>query len=287
MAQVILDTTALVDLSFWDREQADRVRGVLPGDAELHASSYAMFELARGFVRYLRLVHAKCRNFERLSDVVGFLGNLHMQPHYAGAVRGSVEVFLRTSERRIAATQQQELLLYRGFLRQCIRRGWRKAESYSASFNPIRCRTIGEPKENRFGRFDHELPLSDCGKRMNCGLRAYFAANRSDFENLRDNLAGSTKKDRETERRVQALRELYRNEKRDFDGKACYSCGDAIICHEVPAGAAIITSNGRHYAPIASTFGRTLLLYSAKFIVREKDESGAEAPSVGDEEDWT
>jgi hypothetical protein len=70
--------------------------------------------------------------------------------------------------------------------------------------------------------------------------------------------------DDETKRRIKSLRQLFRVPNTDFHKNDCYSCGDAIICHEAPGKFPIITLNQIHYACISAIFGKTLIPLRAR-----------------------
>ena len=81
-------------------------------------------------------------------------------------------------------------------------------------------------------------------------------------QSVRDDLRKSDPPDGETTRRIKALRELYRVDKRDFERNDCYSCGDAIIAHEAPMGAPIVTKNQEHFAVICKLFCKFWIYYT-------------------------
>lgn len=262
--RVSLDTTAVIDLCFWDQEQILKVRSALPpGEHDLWVSDYVLFELARGYLRYLILLHSKTMVLDRLSDVIRFQGNLHHQPYYAGAVRGAIEVFMRDAKERIGLDVQQEMLFFRARLSQSIKRGWKKANSFNKTpFNPVGCLKVSSPKLDDQGFYKQERP-NTCGNFSACGVKPYFAKNSKSFASLRSSLQSLPKADAETIRRIKALRILYRVPNRDFVPSDCYSCGDAIICHEALDGnSTLLSKNAKHMTPIASILGAKVITYS-------------------------
>jgi len=261
---VFLETSAAVDFCFWDDKVQAKIRAAFPQDPGTvpALSSYVLFELGRGFLHYLTLFHAKCHDLKSLSEVLAFMGRLYMQTYYRGAVNKSLEVYVRSVTERIGLNDAEEIVLLRAFLRSTIRRGWQKARaSTDAKFNPIGCRTIGDPHVDKDGIFVHELPLNQCGIPSNCGLKRYFSTWKSDFERIRDELAKDADPDAETQRRIKSLKELCRLSdfaNRHFSRDDCYNSGDAIICHEVPTGGSLVTKNGKHLVPIGAVLGRTV-----------------------------
>jgi len=152
---------------------------------------------------------------------------------------------------------------FHGYLRGTIRRNWKAAVgSMIALVNDVKCRADLEVPYVHDGLYRQELRKQDCGLVKNCGLKAYVARNQTDFVKLRDELRKSDAPDGETSRRIKALRELYRVEKRDFERNDCYSCGDAIIAHEAPRGAPVVTKNQEHFAVMCKLFGKTGIYYT-------------------------
>jgi len=264
MAKAILETSALINLCFWDNQEADKVRSCYVGKcSEVETSPYVLFELSRGFLRYLILFHAKCHDLKDISDVVGFIEKLFRSTYYRGAVIGSYKTFLRSVNARVGMNKEQELVLMRSWLQKNIRRGWKKAKALTAgASNHINCRSIPDPSTDSSGLYYHDLPTLECGKRDNCGLRTYFSGNRTMFQGLRTHLQSEGSPDAETVRRIKSLRQLYRKDNQDFNRQDCFNCADAIICSEAPVDSLIVTKNIKHIGPIADFLGKKWAAFS-------------------------
>ncbi len=253
----LLETSAVIDLCFWDEKTASKVKSALEATgANGVVTPYVLFELARSLLHYLILFHAKCRDLDTLSDVIAFAERLFMKKYYQGAVLKALEVFVASADKNFQLNGEQQMSALRAFLRLNIRRGWQSARRMNdEGLNSILCRDLPDPVYTKDGAYSHDLPKSDCGRRDNCGLRPYFALNKSHFEAVRNGLRQLAKRDTETEARIKSLRLLYKVDNRDFIADDCYRCGDAIICHEAIGLKALITKNIRHIGPIGQILG--------------------------------
>ena len=260
LSKVHLDTSALVDLCFWDRESEQKVLNVIPANHEIVVTRYVVFELARGFLRNLILVHNKSYDLPRMSDLWGFVGRLQRQPHYQGTVIGALQIYRRSVMTTLRVTDQQDLLLFRADLKLRIRRGWRRSNKYNPSaINPTSCRAhLDNPKEVESGKFEMKLPNKECGQTSNCGLRRYAISNDLDFRKI-SNALRKKQLDSESVNRADAIDRLVVAPDADFDHGDCYSAADAIIVHESLGSAALITKNSKHQGPIGDEIRQVVL----------------------------
>ena len=268
MSQVFLGTSAVIDRSFRDANARQQIHNLLPVGGECISSCYVLFELARGFLRNLILLHNRAVRLTKFSDLVAYAGHSRRHAHRLGTILGAFQDYFSEGLSRGAFAGMQlpmdeaMLLSFRGYLRGAIRRNWNKAvRSLDLVVNDVKCREDVEVPCVRDELYWQELRREDCGSARNCGLKSYVAHGKADFVRLREELRNAASPDAETQRRVRALRELYRVEKRDFKRDDCYSCGDAIIAHEAPGGAPIVTKNEKHFAAICKVFNKTGIYY--------------------------
>ena len=259
MAKTVhIDTSALVDLCFWDKEARAVVLARTSGASELLVTPYVLFELARGFLSYLVALHNKTLQFTDIADVIGYGRRLYRQGYRQAAVLQSYETFLRGQTTALNGSQQ--LALFEGDLCKRIRRGWRCAENYIIPRrNPCGCRDdLPPPVREENGHYRHKLPTANCGELENCGIRDYVLANATEFKRVRAALESNETRDDETTKRVKALREMVKLPRKIFHKRHCWNLGDVVIVHETAKDGAVLTKNLRHFVPIGQIVGRTV-----------------------------
>ena len=261
MTRVFLDTSALIELTFWDAEKRRSIRARFPPASQECTSTYVVFEVARGFLRNLILLHNQSYVVSRFSDIITFGGVVWRKHHYSGTISSALADFMRGSPACHGADDQELLDIFRGYLRGRIRLGWRQLLQSGEVINPCGCKLPKAPAQNEDGSFDQTLSKNDCGKRCECGLKAYIEAHRPDFVRLRTRLQSLPNPDVETTKRIRSLRALYRVPNRDFDANDCYDSSDAIIAHECPASATLLTKNGKHFTDACDIFEKKLISY--------------------------
>lgn len=244
-----------------ERENAFRV---IPSGDAIVTSRYVIFELSRGYLRYLILLHNKTTLFTTFSDLCRYGHALRLKAYYQGAIWESFTKFFSETPFQPPdkmTEDEYKLICFRSFLRKDIRRCWRKMmRALSRIINNVGCRdNVSEPTIGRDGQYVQVLDRHLCGIARCCGLKSYTARHTDDFSRLRDRLQAEPPPDSETAKRTKALRELYRNPTRDFLKTDCYVCGDAIIAHEAPAEVPIVTKNKKHFAPICEVFDKRIL----------------------------
>lgn len=260
MAVLFLESTALIDLCFKSQQIQDNVRSHIKNYSELVTSQYVIYEINRGYLRNLVLLYNRSIGLERLDELIDYIKSRGFSSHATSTYLESVSLFLKS----IATAETQETLLvrYKAYLQGQIRRSFRKLQkSVDHIVDEVGCRVIKAPDfEERIG-FIQNLDTCLCGKVKKCGIKLYFSKHQTSFNKLRSDLNTLISPDAETQKRIRALRLMGRNPTKDFEHGACYSVGDAIIAHEAPTSSSILTSNEKHYGPIADSLGKKLEVY--------------------------
>jgi hypothetical protein len=266
MPDAFLESSALIELVFRHREVQRRVENACPLGGRRLTSRYVLFEIARGYLLSLLVLQNKARAVGSLRELHEYMhsGQQRFKTYRRETMLGAYEDFLaHLKVLGISVTEEQGLPHFRGWLSQHLRHGWRRLTRVAETINPVGCREdIPAPAQKANGLYEQALPIQDCGLPQKCGLDRYLCAHHSDFKAGAEALAKLESPDAETERRVVALRRLLaRKAGADFDGKDCWSSGDAIICHEAPTNATIVSKNRKHFEPLCAVFGRTLSTY--------------------------
>ena len=115
---MFLETSALIELSFGNQNTRSKIEQKLSSDAERISSQYVIYELSRGFLRYLILTHNKTFQLTQFSELIEYVSRLRMMPSHAGAVLGSLTRYFELDHP--ALTNEQRLVHYRGTLRREI-----------------------------------------------------------------------------------------------------------------------------------------------------------------------
>lgn len=264
MEKVFLETTAVANLFYKAETHRKSLLDSIPKGSSLVTSQYVIYELSRGFLRYLILIYNKTTLLTKFSELCRYGNSLRRKSYFQGALWEAFEryyVEAKFDKPDHMSLDEYQLAAFRAFLRRSIRRGWLKQQRTTFQIiDEVNCRKpIPAPDIGENGQYEQPLKKELCGKVRNCGLKNYMAKHRADFENLRTALQAASATDEETKRRIRSLRELYRVPKSDFEKSDCYSCGDAIICHEVPDQIPIVSTNQKHYEVICTAFKKTLL----------------------------
>lgn len=260
MAEAFLETSALIEFIFGNRATREKVESCIPQGADVVSSRYVIYEMAKGFLYYLILLHNKSKALTKFSEVVEYSQAIRYKPHFQGAVLGSVKKFLESDN--LGNTDQERLIVFRSFIRGRIRRGWREVNQLVRNpRNDIGCRNdLADPELDQ-GLYKMDLKTKLCGLNANCGVKAFSAANRDVLQNIRESLRKIITADTETVARIRCLRELYRNPKDNFDKSDCWRSGDALITVEAPEAAVLITKNRKHIEPVAAVTGQRCTFY--------------------------
>jgi len=266
MPDAFLESSALIELVFRHREVQRKVESACPAGGRRLTSRYVLFEIARGYLLSLLVLHNKARAVKSLRELHEYThsGQRLFQRHRRETMLAAYEDYLAHLQALgISLTEEQRLSHFRGWFSQHLRHGWRRLTGAAKTINPAGCREdIPAPVQNANGLYEQPLPTQECGFPKACGLDGYLSAHRADFEAAARALAALDDPDAETKRRLSALQSLLaRKAGADFAGEHCWSCGDAIICHEAPIDAAIVSKNRKHFEPLCAVFGRTLRAY--------------------------
>ncbi|MGE4181919.1 MAG: hypothetical protein AB7J34_19005 [Limisphaerales bacterium] len=163
-----------------------------------------------------------------------------------------------------ASTEILKLEEFRAKLRVWIRRGWRRMAKDFHVVNMIGCREdLPRPTVRPDGRCDHRLPVDKCGEPDACQLQSFIQSERRDVEAIAAALDAlpADEKDKETERRIAALKRLPGQRiGTKFAGADCHQCGDALICLEAPIHHFIATKNEKHFKTLAQALGKPLVI---------------------------
>lgn len=264
MAEVILDTSVLIGLCFRHAGERAACNAVIPTEATRTCSRYALFELARGFLRNLIQLHNDSFEFDSFSD-------LHQAAH-SGAMRfkqyrmqtwlGAFDDYfaeLDSADGSMAGNLKLEE--FRAKLRGWIRRGWQKLHKDFAIRNDAGCRVLSPPKVRNDKLIDHELPTDECGTPSACGVQQFVTSRRAAFGAVKEALGELVDPDSETKKRIEALEHLLTTSPGlTFKGRKCHECGDALVCLDAPNGAAVATKNKKHFAPIIAVLQQELIV---------------------------
>ena len=267
MAEAFLDSTTLIELVFRHWEARARVEAGLPTGERRLTSRYVLFEIARGYLCSLLILYNKSLEVQSLRELHEYMhtGQQLFKKYRRETMLGGYDDFLAHLETLgISMNEAQRLAHFRGWLAQHLRRGWRQLSRAVQVVNPVGCREdIPSPAPKTNGRYEQRLPTSECGRPEACGLDAYLSRSRTQFQAVADGLAALENRDTETERRIAALRRLLARANRSpFQGQDCWSCGDAIICHEAQTDQTVFSKNRKHFEPLCAILSRTLVVYS-------------------------
>ncbi|MBA3962564.1 MAG: hypothetical protein H0X40_11765 [Chthoniobacterales bacterium] len=251
MSDVFLETTAVIGLAFGNHDAKGHINSHIPSGSRRITSQYVIYEVYRGYLRYLRLLHNKTLQLNGFSEIFEYVGRLHYMPSYVGAVLGNMKKYFDGDHPKLS--DPDRLVHFRGFLRKEIRRGFARISAVAdVIINQLGCRDAGTPYEDDGGLYQHTLGTELCGKHETCGLKGYAYSYRVDLGRIRDGLARIISPDAETKARIKYLRELYRVPKRDFPKTACFRSSDALIVHESPVSSTILTNNKKHIEPLSN-----------------------------------
>lgn len=262
MAEAFLDSSIVIGLHF--RHAGERVHclSAIPPDAEAITSRYVIFEIARGFLRSILLLHNisfEYRTFAELHQAA-HSGQRRFQPYRMATWLGAFDDYFAALEAEDGSIDVSAMLAeFRAKLRTWARRGWKRMHEHHRLTNSIGCRAdLHSPFVRSHDRhLDQELPTDECGVAGACGLDAYLATHAPSLSALQQGLQQLSERDRETDRRIESLRQLLSKAPSEhFKGTDCYRCGDAFICHEAPTTAIIVSKNQKHFEPVCKLLGK-------------------------------
>ena len=266
MPRAFLDSSTLIELTFRNRKIRSKVNAAIPSDLDRSTSRYVVFEVARGYLGHLILLHNKALAVQSLSELHQYLhsGQQIFKRYRSGTMLGAFDDFivhLETLDQSL--TERQRLAAFQGWIASHLRRGWQKLLHGIEVINSVGCREdIPAPRKNRGQNYEQALPTKQCGSVKACGLDAYLTSHHSELEAIVTGLGGLKQPDPETKRRIAALRRLQsKGSGSDFEGGDCWDCGDAIICHEAPSGSTVVSKNRKHFQPLCLMTQKASVFY--------------------------
>ncbi len=266
MAKAFLDSSVLIGLVFRHAGEREACADVLPEEGFV-CSRYVIFEVARGFLRSLMHLHNASFEYDRYSDLhqAAYSGQNRFRPYKMSSWLGAMTDFQAELEVEDGLIpENQKLELFRAKLRGWIRRGWTKIHTGFEITNDAGCRNdLPAPFMLSNQRIDQSLPTTQCGQPSACSLQDFVKSHALSMVSLAAHLEElpMKQKDAETIRRITALRHLAGTAMGlAFEGKKCHECGDALICLEAPIGHDIATKNKKHFEPVTTFLGKSLLI---------------------------
>jgi hypothetical protein len=267
MPDAFLDSSILIGLHFRHAGERTACLKCLPKGGQLIASRYAVFEIARGFLRSLINLHNFSIDYDRLSDILlaAHTGQVRYRPYQMATWLGCITDFIAAMEEDGGAfTDEQRLDLFRAQLRSVIDLGWQRLNSSYQLLNVAGCRdALPEPTLNADGLVIHSIPVSECGKVNACGVRRYLETNRTTVEGLINHIKTLKKRQKPgaSDKHAEHLGLILANAlNQDFDGKSCHVCGDALLCLEAPTQSTVATKNEKDFRPILNHLGKVMVV---------------------------
>jgi len=268
MPDAFLDSSVAIGLIFRNAGERWSCAQAIPAGAARSCSRYVIFEIGRGFLLNLIVLHNTSFGHRSVADLLLATrsGQLRYRHHRSDTWFGAFVDYLTTLDEKDGKLGESlQLEEFRAKLAACIRRGWKKLHTdFKPLTNDVGCREdLPSPVRGHDGLLEHLLPTDECGNPSACRLQDFFAVHRHAASDLADRLDSlpQSSKDTETTRRIAALRHLLEvpHGKR-FLGKQCHHCGDALICLEAPPSHMIVTKNRKHFEPIAAILGKTVAI---------------------------
>jgi hypothetical protein len=264
MFTFFLETTAVINLFFKNKERSQKVKDTVTDVSFCMTSQYVVYEISKGFLRNLILLHNRAQSVKKFSDLLFYIHSLAQSPHRHGTMFEQIAFFFENlkitgkEQGDIGDSDEINIRLIRAHLQNCIRRGWNKVGKISRVVNEMECNPNLESPYFKEGLLDQDINTAHCGKKSNCKLQEYIIKNKDNFNAIRNKLIELPQKDYETEKRIKSLKELSRNSNKDFNRNDCYNSGDAIIANQTPVEMSLVTSNMKHLKPICEAIDKAL-----------------------------
>jgi len=265
MERVFLETSVVIGLVFRHRGEREACSAAIPSGASRICSRYVQYEVARGFLASLILLHNRSFEYQSFADLhfAAHSGQRIFRHYQMHTWLGAFDDFeAALGEAGLAVEPSQKLECFRAKLRGWIRRGWKRMQDagFASVIDDIRCREpLNAPVVESDGMIVQELMVRRCGEASACGLPAFVGNRHAELGRLADRLESmpGVDRDQETLRRIESARRLLAMPgNSSFVGKDCHRCGDALIAMECPAHAVIVTKNAKHLNPIARVLGK-------------------------------
>src|SRR5260221_3313604 len=152
MPDAFLESSALIELVFRHREIRTKVESVIPVGCQPLTSRYVLFEIVRGYLQSLILLHNKALAVKNMVELHEYThsGQQLLKRHRSGTMLGAFEDFLAHLETlRVPLTEEQRLQYFRAWLAMHLRRGWRRIPQVVSLINRVGCREDIPPPTNR------------------------------------------------------------------------------------------------------------------------------------------
>lgn len=270
-----LETTAMVDLIFQDKRRRNQVRELLEAYEAKYSSQYVKMEIKRGVLQYYVALYNKSVECKNIGEVYAYVHTLSATPkrNMLGTILGALEAFYKDVENRAIAeglpageplAVQKKLL--EGFLRTQIRRFWPSfPRQVDVVLDHVECYkhkyALNPPVMTAEGKFDNTLQNCDKYKPGICRIREVLNENEDPVRLLLGSLQKIGAPDQETQKRIRAMKEMMRLQKRDVLQKDCWRSGDVVIALEAPDESEIVTHNCKHFTPICDALGKRVRCY--------------------------
>jgi hypothetical protein len=266
MPDAFIDSSVLIGLHFRHAGERAACKACLPPGCIPVSSQYIAFEIARGFLRSLLVLHNRSFEFKSFSDfhAHAHTGQNMFKLYQMHTWLGAMTDFMAALEQEnVVIAESEKLELFRANLRVIIQRGWKQLFKCCRLIDVIGCQKhLPQPVLNSEGLITHALPVADCGKPNACGVQAFVSQRNGTVQNLIQHLSmlPKKKKGKDTDsKHVPGLQHLLTSTIGEaFDGKKCHQCGDALICLEAPTGLVIATKNARDFRPLAEFLNKPL-----------------------------
>lgn len=258
MAEAFLESSIVIGLHFRNARERARCLEAIPAGSECITSRYVVYEVARGFLRNLLLLHNVSFEFRSFSELheAAHSGQVRFKPYRMQTWLGAFDDYFAALEAEGGILAPSAALAeVRAKLRTWARRGWSAMMKSAPIINPIGCREDLRPPfvRSHDKHLHQELPTTECGKPSACGLQRYLFTHASSLNGLLTGLRSmpARARDAETIRLIGALERLLAiGLGATFVGKDCWTCGDAFIAHEAPSEAIVVTKNRQHFEPL-------------------------------------
>lgn len=259
-----LETSVVISLHFRNAEVAEATRRTLPTDASPVVSRYVLFELARGYLSSLRVLHAETFACQMRHDLRVLVKSGNRRHTYKGPTWTDVlddHLFLLEEDGDEEESAWQQMLpdMFRARLAHVIHRGWAGCVGAYGIENPAGCRDdLPAPYEDQEKRIQHALPLDQCGQPGNCGVLAFVRKNAETLERVRaaDGKLKAQAKKGERERRLAGLGHLLAaSDAEGFEGERCHHCGDAMIAMEATAAGGCAVTKDKEFPRLCKALG--------------------------------
>lgn len=272
--QAFLETTAIVDLLFRSRAATKELRKILASYDETSTSQYVKMEMKRGPLTYLVALYNKTVDCKTIREVFDYTSRLNAGParHKLGMVIQTLGTFFErldtrltvSDEKNIVPARRQKLLL-EAFLRTKIRRAWRAFDKQvSVVIDETECyKSLYQlqPPVQVGTKFDNTFRNCDDFKPGICRIRPFYNQNKSSFIALKRAIQQLPEVDKETRKRLAAVKRAIRLPNREVPRSRCWDAGDANIVVESPRNADLITRNFKHFHPLGRALGKNVIKY--------------------------